>query len=237
MTVTTQQTSRSVTARPATDPAPGAGPGAGGEQDSGEALRVWVLPDRRPAALWLARHPSVPAGQAPLTLTTDCFPPGPGPADTQHNRAPWFADPPDALPDPRRFACSLAQAVAEALVGRRPVSQLIRWVEEGALAALGWQVRTARGPLRATSPPVVRSLRIQVPAPRAVEVAARLGGDGVPPVMALRLETRGQRWICTALELGPTPDRPAPDRPDPDRPGAARSVPISPAAGSRSGRA
>lgn len=176
-----------------TDPAPPTEPG----------MTVWVLPDRRPAAACWARRPTVPRGQDQLALDPDFFPPDGGSADTHHNRAAWFAVPPAGLPDPRRFACSLAQAVAEVLVGRRPAAQLVRWVEEEALAALNWQLRTAVRGREPTNPPAVCSVRLQLPARRVVEVAVHLRGDGVPPAMALRLEARTQRWFCTALELGP----------------------------------
>lgn len=185
---------------------------ASAESESpGAELVVWLLPDQGPVASCSARRAGdvkraiVPRDQDQLVLDPGSLPPDGRAADTHHNRALWFATPPAGLPDPRRFAGSLTQAVAEVLVGRRPAAQLVRWVAEEALAALNWQLRTAvRGRRNgSTNPPAVCSVHIQLPAPGVVEVAAHLRGDEVPPALALRLEARTQRWFCTALEWGP----------------------------------
>ena len=54
--------------------------------------------------------------------------PGVDPAVTLDDDAPVPVDM-GALPDPRTWAALLAQAVVEVLAGRRPVGQVVRWVD------------------------------------------------------------------------------------------------------------
>lgn len=109
------------------------------------------------------------------------------------------------LPDARAWSVALAVTVLEVLSGRRPAGQLGRWLDEPVLATL-----VARLPRRrpgAVSPaPALRSVRVQHPCAGVAEVTvhARLGQRPVP--VALRLEARRERWLCTALELGPGGD-------------------------------
>lgn len=108
------------------------------------------------------------------------------------------------LPDAGAWSVALAVSVLEVLAGRRSPAQLSRWVEEDVLTAL-----TGRLPRRRPGPgagaPALRSVRVQHPGPGVAEVTVhgRLGERPAP--VALRLEARGDRWLCTALELGPRP--------------------------------
>ena len=106
------------------------------------------------------------------------------------------------LPDARAWSVALAVTVLEVLSGRRPAGQLSRWLDEPVLAALA--ARLPRRRAGSLSPaPTLRSVRVQHPGPGVAEVAVhgRLGERAVP--VAFRLEARSERWLCTALELGP----------------------------------
>ncbi len=121
-------------------------------------------------------------------------------------RPPWSARPSALLPDAQTWSASLAQALVETLQGRRPVGQLSRWVDERVLATLkvALRHRQARvGVARSARPATLRSVHIQFPQPEAVEVSAhvRIGQRSV--ALAFRLEAWNDRWLCTALELGP----------------------------------
>lgn len=117
---------------------------------------------------------------------------------------PWGDRSSSGLPDPRLWSASLALALAEAVQGRRPISQLSRWVDEQVHATLAVAVRRDGHPAsRPSRPAVLRSVRLQFPATDAVEVAAHVQVDGRSRALAFRLEGWYDRWLCTALELGP----------------------------------
>ena len=135
----------------------------------------------------------------------------PGPADgvaTESTDAPkrvTAAGP--GLPDARAWGGRLAQAVSEVLAGDRPISQLVRFTDEAVFADLNRRVRllgltttaTARGAKERSS---VCSVRICTPAEEIAEIAAHVRHGDRSRAIALRLEIRRNRWICTALELG-----------------------------------
>lgn len=108
------------------------------------------------------------------------------------------------LPDAGAWSVALAVSVLEVLAGRRSAAQLSRWVEEDVLTGLGGRL-SRRRPGPGVGAPVLRSVRVQHPGAGVAEVTvhARLGDRPAP--VALRLEARGDRWLCTALELGPRP--------------------------------
>jgi hypothetical protein len=116
----------------------------------------------------------------------------------------WPVDSRSPLPDARSWCASLALAVAEALLGRRPVGQLSRWVDEGVLATLTITLRQRRaGTSPVSRPPVLRSVHLQRPRAGSIEASAHLQLDGRSTAFAFRLEQWYDRWLCTALELGP----------------------------------
>jgi hypothetical protein len=147
--------------------------------------RRWSVAGRVP-------HPAQP----PLDLR---------PADDPHVEVSALdaADPGVAgLPDARAWSVALAVTLLEVLAGRRPAGQLSRWLDEPVLAALAGRLPRRR-PGSAAPAPTLRSVRVQHPAAGVAEVTvhARLGERPIP--VALRLEARPERWLCTALELGP----------------------------------
>ena len=123
------------------------------------------------------------------------------------NRSRWCARPDPRLPDARTWSSSLAMALVEALHAQRPIAQLNRWVDEEVLSAIFLAARRGRGPVgRLTVPPVLRSVRLQHPHPEVTEVCAHVSVQGRSMAVAFRLEALGERWLCTALELGPLGD-------------------------------
>lgn len=110
--------------------------------------------------------------------------------------------PPDlgVLPDPRRWAALLAQAVVEILGGRRPAAQVLRWVDpeiHERLKRSAPSVRRVRG-----GPPVrVRRVRISTSLEGAVEAVAVVDDGTRCRAMAMRFEALERRWLCTALDL------------------------------------
>lgn len=99
------------------------------------------------------------------------------------------------------------QAITEVLVGDRPIGQLIRWTDSQVFSDLNRRVRvlgltttaSARGSQERCA---VRSVHVSTPAPQVAEVAAHVRHGGRSRAVALRLEVRRDRWVCTALELG-----------------------------------
>jgi Family of unknown function (DUF6459) len=118
-------------------------------------------------------------------------------------KARWAARPRPGLPDPQEWSTTLALAVIQALVGRRPVAQLNRWMIEEVIAAIGmYQRRSVRMHGRVAIPTALRSVRIQHPNPEVAEVSAHVMIGRRSAAMAFRLEALGDRWMCTALEFG-----------------------------------
>jgi hypothetical protein len=172
------------------------------------SLRLVRVPSSTPA-----REPGpTPVVQGTLALDLvpapppDRDPPAPDPGLADDDA--WGDDPPSRtdpveLPDPRRWAAMIAQAVVEILAGRRPAVQVVRWLEtpvyervrRSALAAGG------PGPRRQGTPVRVRRVRVSTTLDGAVEAVAVVD-DGVRcRALALRLEALDGRWLCSALEM------------------------------------
>jgi hypothetical protein len=119
-------------------------------------------------------------------------------------RARWTVRPRPGLPDAAEWGTTLSGAVMQAWLGQRPVSQLTRWLDEEVLVAISMQQRRRRaaGP-RSVLPVTVRSVRVQHPHAEVAELAAHLSVGQRSVAMALRLEAVGDRWLGTAVELGP----------------------------------
>jgi hypothetical protein len=177
---------------------------------SSRTTGVRVLPESRPAQMSWPR-PAVPdsVGQPQLDLGSDNDQDELPPMRTAavqliRVRERWTATPRAGLPDAAAWAATLAPAVLQAMLAQRPISQLTRWLADDVLTAVSLhqrQRRAERG--RRAVPVTLRSVRVQHPQPEAAEVCAQLvvGQRRVP--MAMRLEALGERWLCTALELGP----------------------------------
>jgi hypothetical protein len=97
----------------------------------------------------------------------------------------------------------LALAIIQALLGQRSVAQLNRWMVEEVLAAISLsQRRNLKMRGRIAVPTALRSVRVQHPGPEIAEVSAHVTIGKRSVAMAFRLEALGDRWLCTALELG-----------------------------------
>lgn len=124
--------------------------------------------------------PAVPADHRQLVVVT------PEPAVT-----PW--------------AARLAQAVIEVEAAERPVLQLSRWVVPEVYRRLDrrQQLRARQVEQqgsRARSPEHVRSVHVCHPRPDVAEVSVVTAGADRCRALALRLERRKERWMCTALD-------------------------------------
>lgn len=120
------------------------------------------------------------------------------------------------LPDATAWSTWLAQLIVEVVHGRRPASQLARWSEEAVLATVVLRARQLRAPasgrprrrIERTGGASLGSVRVQQPCAEAVEASAVIRGPRCS-ALAFRLEARGERWLCTAVDFGPQTPHPA----------------------------
>ncbi|GAA2893356.1 hypothetical protein GCM10010517_57860 [Streptosporangium fragile] len=175
-----------------------------------------MSPSRRPVSLpRLAPSPSAeppydddrPAGDAPaappyvqgaLALTVDPEPGRDSGAAGRRAQHPLVWGPPGAPPDERRLR-ALAQAVAEILSGRRPPASVACHLTGRAQAEL---VRSGKV-IDSTRPPRTGRLHVSQPEDGVVEMCTVVDCGDRSRVLALRLERRGVRWLCTDVETAP----------------------------------
>ena len=173
------------------------------------ALRVRPLVESRPPAIpWRPAATSpAPPNQPPLDLTgpaeIDLARPNPRAVTSTVVRARWTVRPQRDLPDAGEWAAALALAVLQALLAQRPIAQLNRWLADDVLSAVSMQQRRRRteSSRAAVRSVVVRSVRVQHPGTEVAEVSVHLLVGMGHTAVALRLEARGDRWLCTAFEL------------------------------------
>jgi hypothetical protein len=168
----------------------------------------WLIESRPPSLTW-ARPSPQPSNQPPLDLIDHKFDHADDTAANHRGvrvstvKARWAARPRPGLPDAQEWSTTLALAVIQALVGRRPVAQLNRWVVDEVLMAINiYQRRSLSRHGRIAVPTALRSVRVQHPDPEVAEVSAHVVIGRRSAAMAFRLEALGERWLCTALELG-----------------------------------
>lgn len=158
--------------------------------------RVRLVPVPRPAATAAGGSTavSVPAGPASGSPAADPVTWAPG--DDEPKPSPDLA----LLPDPRRWTALLAQAVVEILGGRRPVAQVVRWVDPEIAQRLR---RSAAPPGRApgAAPVRVRRVRVSTSMEGTVEAVAVVDDGARCRALAFRLEALHRRWLCTSLDL------------------------------------
>lgn len=121
--------------------------------------------------------------------------------------APSAADEVTACrPEPTRWAALIAQAIVEAEVGDRPLSQLVRWTtaEVYDVVALRCSTHGRRSAVArlGTARAVVASIHVCRIAPDIAEACATVRRAGRARAVALRLEGIGDTWRCTALTMG-----------------------------------
>ncbi|MGN6253321.1 MAG: Rv3235 family protein [Marmoricola sp.] len=105
------------------------------------------------------------------------------------------------------FASRFSAVLVEVLGGDRGPQQLLRWTSEEVYSDLVRRSRALAGTtgsderlrrLRAQ----VRSVHLFCPSPEAAELSIHVRHGHRSRAIAARLEHRGQRWICVALQLG-----------------------------------
>lgn len=168
----------------------------------------WLIESRPPGLTW-ARPSPQQSNQPPLDLIDHEFDHADHTAANHRGvrmstaKARWAARPRPGLPDAQEWSTTLALAVIQALVDQRPVSQLNRWVVEEVLATISIRQRRGRSLHGRTAvPTALRSVHVQHPGPEVAEVSAHVAIGKRSAAMAFRLEALGDRWLCTALELG-----------------------------------
>jgi hypothetical protein len=105
----------------------------------------------------------------------------------------------------RAWAARFAQAVVETVGGLRPVSQLVRWTSTEVYRDLERRtqlVRRAAPPGQRSVRPQVRSVHVCRPTPTTAEVSVHVRHGARSRALALRLDRKGERWLCTVLEFG-----------------------------------
>jgi hypothetical protein len=164
-------------------------------------------PMTRPVTRMLVSRPPL-AVQGTLALDLGSLA---GPADHGPPRTPELdptrqsrpQQPEDA--EVRGWAARFAQAVTEAVTGLRPTTQLVRWTSQEVFRDLDRRaqlVRRAAGPTSRSVRPQVRSVHVCRPVDGTAEVSVHLRHGHRSRALALRLERRDDRWVCTALEFG-----------------------------------
>ncbi|MEO3778143.1 Rv3235 family protein [Micromonospora sp. B11E3] len=163
----------------------------------------------RPVAAQLAldlfeAHRRAPARPAGRTHGPRPAPGGPGRSGSSFPPAALVTATPEATRAAQRFVATCL----EILNGYRPLGQIRPMSEPARSADVVQELARAAartGPVRrrSTRPTVrLRRLRVCEPRPAAVEAAAVLAGaTGRTWAMALRLEHRRGRWLCTAMQV------------------------------------
>lgn len=127
--------------------------------------------------------------------------------DLAAGRSAQLAEPTTAgRPAPTRWAALLAQAIVEAEVGDRPMTQLVRWTNDEVYDAVSARRAAHRqrslGPRRDTARALVASIHVCQVGPDVAEACAVIRWGGRARAVALRLEGVGDTWRCTAAQLG-----------------------------------
>lgn len=109
-------------------------------------------------------------------------------------------------PEPTRWAALIAQAIVEAEVGDRPLSQLVRWTSAEVYDVIALRCsahgRRSVGARLGTARAFVASVHVCQIDPDVAEVSATVRRAGRSRAVALRLEGVGDAWRCTALTMG-----------------------------------
>ncbi len=113
------------------------------------------------------------------------------------------------LPDPRRWAAGMAQALLEVMTGTRPAPQVLRWTTPEVYAVLAR--RGALAARRAADPGAARRPRHRVavrrvllcePADGVAEASVVVVDGTRVRALAMRLTGQDGRWRVEALQVG-----------------------------------
>ena len=168
----------------------------------------WLIESRPPGVSW--SRPTPPQSNQPTLDFTDHEPDHVEAAEPNDRgvrvsivKARWAARQRPGVADAREWSITLALAIIQTLLGQRPIAQLNRWVVEEVLVAISiYKRRSLSQQGRIAVPAALRSIRIQHPDPEVAEVSAHMAIGQRSVAMAFRLEALGDRWLCTALEVG-----------------------------------
>jgi hypothetical protein len=158
------------------------------------------------ARILVSRPPLAVQGTLALDLGSLSIPPDHGPPRTPEldsSRRSRTERPEDD--EVRAWAARFAQAVVESVNGLRPVTQLVRWTSQDVFRDLDRRaqlLRRAAGATRRPIRPHVRSVHVFRPDERTAEVSVHLRHGHRSRALAMRLERRDDRWVCTAIEFG-----------------------------------
>lgn len=160
-------------------------------------MSVIVLPDGRPRLQRIATAPPTPPPDQPSLF--DRVPGGIETARPGPQACPGTAE--------SRFAGALLRGMVEVLQGRRAPGQLVRWLDDLALARLA-ELRRRLGDEQARTVRLL-SMHVQVVSEGRAEVCARLGDERHSWALALRIAGPSgrapDRWCCSTVEIGPQP--------------------------------
>jgi hypothetical protein len=113
------------------------------------------------------------------------------------------ADDDSPPPAARDWSARLTQAIVEVFVGVRPAAQLSQFTTLDVLHQLErWTGRFNNRNGLPTKRPKVESVHVCEPRAGIAEACATVDTGPRRRAFAIRLEARGSRWLCTALELG-----------------------------------
>jgi uncharacterized protein DUF6459 len=108
--------------------------------------------------------------------------------------------------DMEAWAAAFVQAVVEVIASDRPVTQLVRWTNRRVYTEIAERQRRVaqhRTPAASrTTRHHVATVRVCRPGPDCAEVAARVTFGPRSRAVAARLDYRGDRWMCTAIDFG-----------------------------------
>jgi Family of unknown function (DUF6459) len=168
----------------------------------------WLIESRPPSVSW-SRPTPLQSNQPTLDFTdhepdfVEAVEPNDRGVRVSMVKARWAARQRPGVADAREWSITLALAIIQTLLGQRPIAQLNRWVVEEVLVAISiYKRRSLSQQGRIAVPAALRSIRIQHPDPEVAEVSAHMAIGQRSVAMAFRLEALGDRWLCTALELG-----------------------------------
>jgi hypothetical protein len=149
---------------------------------------------------------TVPVAQVQGTLALDLRSASSLPATPEYDEATRSRLESTRDAEVKTWSAVFAQAVVESIGGDRPVSQLVRWTNKAVYRDLERRVQLMRLARPAGRPrvirPQVRSVHVSQPTPGCAEVSVHVRHGERSRCLAARLEHRGGRWVCTALELG-----------------------------------
>jgi hypothetical protein len=140
---------------------------------------TWVHPIQRPLP-FLPVHPPVPPRAAPVPQS--------------RRRA--------AVPDPGLWTRRLLIGIIESAAGQRPLSQLTPMLSTSVAFGLGEDLRGTSPKRQWLRTARIGSVRSTEPIDGVAELCATLRTPRQTHAVAVRLEIRRDRWICTRLVVG-----------------------------------